>query len=181
MSARVHLRAATAEAHERVDRLFSGFALSDPVGYARFLSAQAAAHLPSEAAIDRQAVTALIPDWPERRRAALLIADLAELGRSIPPPLPAPALDSPAALLGAAYVLEGSRLGGAYLKRAVPNGLPLRFLSAPQPRGGWRTLLMLLDRHLAHAEQAARAIESAIAVFALFERAVLQHAQQQPA
>ena len=51
MSAHAALRAATADAHERVDGLFSRFDISDPIGYRRFLTAQAVAYLPGEAAL----------------------------------------------------------------------------------------------------------------------------------
>ena len=52
MSARAALKRATADAHERVDLLFSGLKLEDPRDYRRFLVAQAAAHLPVEQALD---------------------------------------------------------------------------------------------------------------------------------
>jgi heme oxygenase len=174
VSARAHLRAATAEAHERVDGLFTGYDLSDLAQYGDFLVAQAAA-LPAEAAISRGDVGTILPDWTARLRAALLLADLDELGRTAPPLLPAPALTNPAALLGAAYVLEGSRLGGAYLRRAVPKELPVRFLAAPQPRGAWRDFLAMLDRELAGDAALHGAMQSALAMFGLFEEAVLLH------
>jgi heme oxygenase len=173
VTARAHLRAATAEAHERVDGLFTGYDLSDPAQYGDFLVAQAAAFLPAEAAVSGGDIDAILPDWTARLRSALLLADLDELGRTAPALLSAPVLTSPAALLGAAYVLEGSRLGGAYLRRAVPKELPVRFLAAPQPRGAWRDFLARLDRELAGDAALHGATQSALAIFRLFEEAVL--------
>lgn len=52
-SARFALRAATSEAHERLDALFSRFDLGDRADYSEFLLAQAGAFLPVGAALDR--------------------------------------------------------------------------------------------------------------------------------
>ena len=56
------------------------------------------------------------PDWPLRRRAAAIVADLAELGACVPASL---AFDPPAsdgAVAGVLYVVEGSRLAvGAFV------------------------------------------------------------------
>jgi heme oxygenase len=113
----------------------------------------------------------LLPDWPQRRRSELLLADLAELSLPAPPPLPQPDLTSTASLLGAVYVLEGSRLGGVYLERSLPGEMPRRFLAALQARGAWRDLLTLLDQELSQAQALDEATDSAIRVFRLFEAA----------
>jgi heme oxygenase len=110
-----------------------------------------------------------VPDWPERRRAELLRSDLRELGIDIPPPLPAPVLIGNAALLGALYVLEGSRLGGALLKRSLPDIAPKRFLGAAQPPGSWRKLLELLDDFLYETAALESASRAAQQVFQCFE------------
>jgi heme oxygenase len=168
--ARALLRARTADAHERVDASFSGFDLGDRTGYSAFLQAQAMAYLPVEAALDRSGAGDLLADWPARRRAHLLEADLAALATPLPPLLAAPALEALPRLLGALYVIEGSRLGGAMLKRLVAPELPTSFLSHPLP-GGWRKLLELVDERLAQPEAAAGAIQAARETFSLFERA----------
>lgn len=174
MSAHKALRAGTAEAHERVDQLFSRYDLASLGSYRVFLLAQAEAHLPAERALEAGGVERLIVDWPGRRRAALLIEDLAELGVE-PGSGEPPRLANPAALLGAVYVLEGSRLGGAVLKRGLPEAAPRRFLSAPQQPGAWRKLLALLDESLYEAETIAAACAAANQVFGLFERAGQRH------
>ncbi len=169
MSARTALRDATAAEHERVDRLFSRFNLAQEEDYRRFLLAQAAAFLPIEAALDEAEAAELVPDWPLRRRGKLLQDDLRALGSGDPPPIAAPPLPDPAAKLGAIYVLEGSRLGGALLKRRLPDTAPRYFLTAPQKGGSWRKLLETLDMFLYRSDQLASAIGAARGVFRNFE------------
>lgn len=164
------LRRATAAAHDEVDAIFSRADLSSASGYRAFLSAQARAHLSVEAALEMAGVERVIADWPERRRAALLRADLEDLGEAADLGA-APAFTDPAELAGAAYVLEGSRLGGALLKRSVADGLPTRFLDAPARAGAWRALLLRLDEVLAEQADLDRAVTAARAVFTLFARA----------
>lgn len=166
-SARQALRTGTGAHHERVDAAFGRYDLSDLAQYRDFLSAQARGFLPAEAGLDRSSVAALLPDWPERRRSHLLAADLAALGVA-PPGAGAMAFDTPEEALGAVYVLEGSRLGGAMLARTVPEHFPLRFLTPAAPQR-WRALIELLDRSLVSDEQRAAAIGAACRVFALFE------------
>ena len=169
MKARAALRAATAEEHERVDRLFSQLDLARAEDYRRFLLAQASAFLPIEAKLDEMGAAELVEDWPLRRRGDALRVDLADLGEALPAPLAAPEFGDPSAMLGAIYVLEGSRLGGALLKRSIPAGLPRRFLDAPQMPGSWRKLLELLDAFLYRSDRIDSAVESARHAFQLFE------------
>jgi heme oxygenase len=175
VNARLALREATAEAHERVDRLFSGLRLNDPDDYRLFLLAQAAAHLPVEAALDQAGAERHLPCWPERRRAALLRADLAEMGASEPAHFISPSFSSAAEILGAIYVLEGSRLGGAVLKRALDPSSPRRFLTAPQPPGGWRSLGHQLDAALTEPALLSAAMRAARGVFEVFYEAGQRH------
>lgn len=169
MSARAALRAGTAAEHERVDRLFSHFDLSREEDYRRFLLAQAAAFLPVEAALDGGGAVETLPDWPLRRRAEMLRSDLLALGADEPKPIPSPVLTVAAAQLGAIYVLEGSRLGGAVLKRGLSRAFPLSFLSAPQKQGSWRKLLESLDMFLYRSDQIDAALGAAKGVFQNFE------------
>ncbi len=79
------LRAATAHAHEVVDAAFGGYDLADRGDYARFLSAHAEVMVPLEAALDTAGAKSVTPDWAERKRGELILADLAALGSE---PLP---------------------------------------------------------------------------------------------
>lgn len=173
-AARSLLRTATAPEHERVDRAFGTFDLSDRDEYRAFLLAQARPLVSVEAAIDAFDPTPMLPDWPERRRAPLIAADLADLGASMPSPEPV-AVTSDAAALGAIYVLEGSRLGGTLLARDVPMDLPARFIRCPPAPSRWRGLIEVLDRMLKTTEQRDAAVTAAHAVFDLFERSARQH------
>lgn len=170
MSARTALRAATAADHDRVDAIFGRFSLGDEADYRRFLKAQAGAFLTAEAALDRAGAECVVPDWPQRRRAPLLRQDLAALGEAAPTIDALPPLDGEAAILGTAYVLEGSRLGGSLLRKSVADGLPHAFLSGPQEPGAWRNFIALLDQRLDTPEKIDTAAAAACATFALFER-----------
>jgi heme oxygenase len=168
-TARSLLRTATAAAHERVDHAFGGFDLSDRDEYCAFLIAQAQPLATVEAAVDTFDPAAILPDWPERRRSALIAADLADF--DVPMPAPEPlGLDSVEAALGAIYVLEGSRLGGALLARNVPMDLPGRFIRCPAAPKRWRGLIEVLDRTLVTDDQREVAESAARAVFDLFWR-----------
>ena len=168
-SVRFALRDATAEWHERVDAVFSHPDLSDRHAYGRFLSAQAAAHLPVEQALEAGGIGEVVADWADRRRADLIRADIEALELCLPSLEAPPVLDGAPALLGAAYVLEGSRLGGALLARSVGAGLPALFLSAGRP-AAWRDFVAILDARLLTREDIDVAISAACDVFALFER-----------
>ncbi len=159
------LRAATRDGHDAVDALFGRYDLSDRGDYACFLTAHASALIPVE---DWAGCGRLIQDWKGRKEA--LYADLAALGLSLPSFEP---LDWPrgeAARWGAAYVLEGSRLGGAMLSRVVPEGLPRAYLSSVHAPGAWRGFLAALDEHAQSGgpDWEADAIASAQRVFALY-------------
>ncbi|MET0246182.1 MAG: biliverdin-producing heme oxygenase [Sphingomonas sp.] len=172
MSAHSALRDATASSHERVDAAFSSYDLGDAAGYAAFLQAHAEAFLPIEAALDAAGVERLIDDWPARRRSGAIRQDLAQLGEAVPntsSPTPM-AIAGDGQIAGALYVLEGSRLGGRFLARRVPDGFPRAYLDADQAPGNWRKLLDRLDLILYDAEAMKSAIGAAQEAFAAFER-----------
>lgn len=166
---RASLRAATADAHARVDQLFSSFQLSSRSGYARLLHAQAAALIPLERALDAGGALGPRVEWPARRRAPALLSDLQAWNLPVPDGEALAPIDDPAAALGTLYVLEGSRLGGAAIRRAIPDDFPNAFL-APGPRGQWQALLDILETDLPTDDLRAEAIAAALATFALFER-----------
>lgn len=160
---------ATAEHHQQVDSIFSTMNLAEERDYGRFLSAQAAAHIPVERALDGGGAASVLADWPDRRRAHLLLDDLATMGLAEPAAEERPEFVGEAAILGAVYVLEGSRLGGALLKRSVPPSLPATFLGAGNSLA-WRRLLDLLAARLRSDGEIQIAIKAACEVFMLFER-----------
>jgi heme oxygenase len=165
------LRKGTAPDHARLDGLFADFDLSDAASYRAFLTAHARALPAVEAALDAAGFATLLPDWPERKRTPVLAADLAGIDAAVPDPRPFATPADPAAAWGAAYVVEGSRLGGKLLSQRVGEGLPRSYLGTPQAPGAWRTFLESLDKHLRTPQDIATATASARTVFALFEAA----------
>ncbi|MBB4249311.1 biliverdin-producing heme oxygenase [Rhizobium sp. BK008] len=169
MSLRSALRAQTADCHAAVDTLFGSFNLSRPQDYKAFLRAHAQVVPSVEHALEQAGIARLLPDWPERRRAHLLAADIRALDDRLPPLLPQPALHCDAAVWGAAYVLEGSKLGGALLAKAIPDHLPGSYLSPQGPKGAMRLFMDRLDG--SNVDDPAAAITAARDVFDLFLKA----------
>lgn len=174
MSAHAHLREATRLAHDRVDSAFGGYDLTDDDDYAAFLLGHAAAFMPIEEALDRGGAAQFVADWSESRRSQLLSQDLADLGIDAPCMIGPHSFESEAALLGALYVIEGSRLGGAMLRRSVPADKPSRFLSAVHSQGRWRTFVATLEESLHSNVRLHEATASALQTFALFERVAVR-------
>ncbi|WP_235532886.1 hypothetical protein [Sphingomonas sp. Leaf412] len=145
-----------------MDAAFGGYDLSDEAGYRAFLIAHARA-LP--AAERRMRTLPFARDLPART--PLLAADLAALGEAMPAPLPFPDADEGAAW-GTLYVVEGSRLGGAMLARAVPAGWPAAYLGAVHAPGQWRAIRAAIDA--ADGDPDAM-VAGALATFDLYARA----------
>mgnify|MGYP001091180099 CR=1 FL=1 len=163
------LRAATEACHQEVDDLFGGFDLTDPSAYAGFLTAHAKALLAIEDWLDP---ASLLPGLT--RRGDALRSDLQALGQAVPSIQPIDWARDEASLWGAAYVVEGSRLGGLMLSRRVPDGLPHAYLSSAHPAGGWRAFLAALNEKatLGGTIWQEAATRSAVRAFAHYGRAV---------
>ena len=177
MTARDALKAATQAAHDRVDAAFD-HDLANPITYVAFLNAQASAYLPVEDALTDAGAARLIANWDEARRAPLLAADLATLDCAPPRLIPPPDYRGEAAVVGGLYVLEGSRMGAAVLRRRVLPGLPTAFLSARAEPGHWSGFVASLDQLLYSPQRLDAAIEAASATFACFEQAANQVVQR---
>ncbi len=169
MTFRNTLRDGTADYHDVVDDLFGRFDMTDPGQYAAFLTSHARALPAAEQALERGGISRIVPDWAERRRSHLLRADLESLGRPMPPPIDLADLSSTDELWGAAYVLEGSKLGGALLAKRVPHHLPCAYLRFQGPKGAMKAFMDRLDA--AVPTDQARAIAAAVAIFAAFRSA----------
>ncbi|MDJ0386523.1 biliverdin-producing heme oxygenase [Roseomonas sp. E05] len=170
---RWHLRTATQDLHAEADRLGQGFDLRSRAGYRSFLRAHARALPALEAACDAAGLEQMVPDWPQRRRRTALEADLARLGAALPPAGRVTLPSGPAAL-GAAYVLEGSRLGNAMLLRIIQNASALANVSAtaylshmPGPEG-WPGFLGRLEQALPEPTHWAEATAGARLAFDCF-------------
>lgn len=169
MTLRNALRAGTAEYHDVVDSLFGRFDMSDRRQYGAFLLGHARVLLATERALEQGGIERLVPDWPERARADMLRADLHALGLPMPPLLPFASLSTEDALWGAAYVLEGSKLGGAILAKRVPAHFPSTYLAFQGPKGAMKAFMNRLDAN--DAVDRERAIAAAKRVFAAFRTA----------
>ena len=173
---RERLRAATADAHQALDARFGAFDLTSIAGYCRFLEASAAALLPLETALERSGVARLFSDWPQRSRRTTLLADLDCIG-GVANPLPSPAAMSRHEMLGAMYVLEGSRLGAKYLLRAVAGcsqpqiEAATRYLRHGSGLPLWQLFLERLEREPVTPDGEAGTIEGARRAFAMFTKA----------
>lgn len=167
------LRDGTLEAHRRLDAAAMRFDLGRRDEYRDYLAWHAALVPSLEAYLERNAIKALLPDWPQRSRAAELLADLAYLGGE---PAPVRILDLPrcdGSLLGVAYVLEGLRLSGEMRAQEVEPAIRARASAYITHGAGLKLWPRFVDRlnaiELADMEMEA-AIAAANTVFALFER-----------
>jgi heme oxygenase (biliverdin-IX-beta and delta-forming) len=173
-NSRFLLREATAAAHARLDAAFSRLDLQSLPDYRRFLQANAAALLPLEGSLVQSGVAELFPDWTLRSRTAALVRDLMALGGDAPGLEPLRQLDREA-MLGTLYVLEGSRLGAAYLLPNVeqsPDPLvagSVAYLSHGAGLRLWQSYCARLEQQSADIDDPAKMIDGALQAFALFE------------
>ena len=173
------LKALTHEIHDRLDKSIMEASSFDSLeGYGRFSGVQWTFHRDIDALYDDAGLIALLPGLAERRRMALIAADLADLGRALPP-VETPPVFPPdraadvATALGWLYVAEGSNLGAALLrKEAAKLGLSdshgARHLapSGGGPAAHWRVFTAALDAAVLSPEQEDRAVAGANAAFA---------------
>ncbi|RKK02100.1 heme oxygenase [Pseudoroseomonas wenyumeiae] len=180
---RWHLRQATAARHEAVDALGSAFPLETPQGYRRFLRAHARALPAVEQGLEAAGIASLLPDWPGRARRAALEADLTVLGIAVPSALHFAPPAGPAAVLGAAYVLEGSRFGNGMLLRQVQAAGDTCASAATAYLGhkaSWPAFLAQLEQQLADPALWHGAVEGALAAFACFHAALAAEQAEEP-
>jgi heme oxygenase len=181
-SARAFLRRETERLHGAVEAAFARFDLTSKAGLTSFLTAQSQAVSSIETELERRAIGTLVLDWPERRRAASLKADLARLGVDASlatlHQAESPTLDTVGRQYGALYVLEGSRMGGRVLAREVARSADPQVRSATtfllhRLDGGeaWRNFVDSLDGLGAPREHL---LQGASASFQLFRHAALQ-------
>ncbi|KRR13217.1 hypothetical protein CQ12_31535 [Bradyrhizobium jicamae] len=170
------LRDATAAEHARLDAQLGALDLCKAAEYCRFLEINAAALLPLEQSLVRASVRDILPDWHDRARSRAILRDLARLGGT-PRLLNAPALPDRFAVLGTLYVLEGSRLGAAYLLRKIRQCSDsvvsdnTAFLVHGVGRPLWPSFLAILESHCSELADENDIIEPARRAFSLFRQA----------
>jgi len=158
--------------HHRMMRRLTGSALT-PEQYAESLAAMFRPHVQLERLVheSRHHFETGIRLSP---RIELMTADLLELAWPVPMVSPDPAApsDDRAAWWGRVYVLEGSRLGGAFIARRIHaslgDHLPCRFFSEATGSGDYATVLALLERELEKPFALEQAAASARAAFAAY-------------
>ncbi|MGE8943671.1 biliverdin-producing heme oxygenase [Leptospira interrogans] len=170
------LKAATTEAHERLDqRIMAAAPFASRDRYALFVQVQHQFHRDIDALYENAELDALLPDLAGRRRLPLIVNDLQDLGRDVPVPDVSPVfggkIDIPTAL-GWLYVAEGSNLGAAFLlKEAAKLDLSESFgarhlAGAPEGRGlHWRTFTAALDASQLSDDEEQRVIAGGTAAF----------------
>lgn len=168
MTARFALKAATDDAHRALDDRLSRLDLANRSDYRRFLLFQGRAVPPLEGALAAAGLDALVDGWSACRRTDALASDLKALGDAVPQPAQAPSISGTGDLLGMAYVVEGSRLGGRVLAQQVGAGFPSAFLTADPLYGTWPSLIAVLERGLYSDALLGEAKDAARRCFALF-------------
>jgi heme oxygenase len=172
------LRGATSPDHERLDGLLAADLQSLP-GYRRFLEINAAALIPLERALIAGGVHELLPDWEHRARTDAIQADLTAVGGTARP-LSQPHFDSIFDLLGTLYVLEGSRLGAAYLIKDVKRSADPRVSAATAYLGHgaglklWPSFVAVLEGYADELADPDAIVQPAKRAFELFVEAVAQ-------
>ena len=168
MTARFALKAATDDIHRELDERLSTLDLAAENDYRRFLDFHARTVPAVEASLASGGLGDMVEGWCASRRSDAIAGDLAALGEPMPKPVEPPVLTGVGELLGAAYVLEGSRLGGRVLERRVGPGLPNAFLKGDGSLGPWPPLIAVMDRLLYSDSLLGEAKSAARRCFTLF-------------
>ena len=121
VSTRFRLRDATRDSHAALDATFAPMLeAADFDAYRRFIRVSHACHRAIEEPLNAGMLPHLVADWPERSRMPALESDRRAMGIA---PLQTPEFSlSPAdraGAFGAAYVLEGSRIGAKFIARRM--------------------------------------------------------------
>ncbi|NIF86047.1 biliverdin-producing heme oxygenase [Comamonas sp. Tr-654] len=171
------LKQETADQHERMHQLMAqGAPFSSRAAYGCFVTAQYLFQRDVEHLFHDSAVQAAVADLHVRGRQEASLADLADLGMTVPnEPLASKAVLMPAAL-GWLYVSEGSTLGAAFLFKDAQAKLGLsaefgaRNLAAyPEGRAVvWRRFVSSLDNEQIAPEEHDAIIAGANAAYDRF-------------
>jgi len=170
------LKNATAEDHARLDQGLATLDLTTIAGYRRFLEINADAVLPLERALVAGGVHDILPAWSSHARSESILTDLARIGGRAHP-LPGPELRDSFAVLGTLYVLEGSRLGAAYLLKTVKGAsdsviaTATAYLGHGAGRHLWAHFLAILESHADGLVDPDDLVGPARRAFALFATA----------
>jgi heme oxygenase (biliverdin-IX-beta and delta-forming) len=178
------LRAATSPCHRRLEKRLNIAQRFASLGtYRVYLEVMFGYHAPIEEILTRHPVRYVLRDYAERRKTALLAADLRELGvtaeaiaalRRCPRH---PLCQDEAAALGTLYVLEGATLGGQILLPMVQQRLQLTRQSGasylgsygPEVPAMWQRFCATVEDWCSDGTRRAIAATAAIATFESLE------------
>jgi heme oxygenase len=169
------LREATQNDHELIDQAMAKLDLTDRVGYRVFLD------------IHYEALSALEGRWSARDQPdfsgllSCLVNDLQALNSPVDrTAAPRKARAKPLCQLGLAYVIRGSRLGGAILRQRVPAEHPTSYLDYT-PHLTWPEFLKQLEyqAQALNSQGHAQIIRGAKQAFAAFSAAAATHLTSQ--
>lgn len=178
------LRSGTALLHVALEKRLPFFSPQlDHTRYKRLLQAYYGFYNPLETTLHDSGLIPVGFDQVLRRKAPTLLTDLHALGldaraiAALPHCLSLPLLDTPAACLGALYVLEGATLGGQILRREMAQRLDLHgdnggaFLDVYGAATGrrWKDFLDYLGRMPEDASARQQVVSAAQSTFACFE------------
>jgi len=172
------IREKTHASHRRLDLALSWLDLGKPRYYAGFLRGQAEALFPIEAALERDGIERILPDWPQRTRSRALEYDLAVMDVSCDP-LPMPHFASDAQMLGAVFVLEASRMGARVMLARLaqyPDSCSIgatKYLKHGFGKRFWPSFLDMLEKHPATLNDPYGAVQGAEIAFGMFESALI--------
>jgi len=179
------LRSGTALLHVALEKRLPFFSPHlDHDGYRHLLQAYYGFYRPMEATLNDSGLIPLGFDQALRLKTPTLLTDLHALGlddsaiAALPHCTSLPPLDTPAACLGALYVLEGATLGGQILRREMAQRLGLdagnggAFLNVYGAETGrrWKDFLDYLSHVPLDAHAKLRAVNAARSTFSCFEQ-----------
>lgn len=179
------LRSGTALLHVALEKRLPFFSPQlDYDGYRRLLQAYYGFYKPLEATLTDSGLIPAGFDHVLRLKTPTLLGDLHALGLDdqaiavLPHCSSLPPLDTPAACLGALYVVEGATLGGQILRREMAGRLGLdadnggAFLNVYGAETGrrWKDFLNYLSHVPLDAHAKLRAVNAARSTFSCFEQ-----------
>ncbi|MFZ4861037.1 biliverdin-producing heme oxygenase [Sphingobacterium sp. Mn56C] len=170
------LRKHTAEAHQQVEKIVINRLknIKQPADYVHLLNVFYAYFNQLEQAIQPYITADILPDYTERRHAAILAADIGSFGYLSTTALPAsvPPIDSSIKALAALYVMEGSIMGGPIIiqvlaRHGIQQGTLFFAGYGADSKRKWETFTAALHKHIPE-EHFAVAIATAIVTFTQF-------------
>ena len=154
-------------------------AITDITGYALLLQQSYSFFGGLEAVMDKASLFSFLPDYKFRRKSAALANDLNALKEHLPviaEKIALPNIKNTWQAVGALYVIEGSVLGGTYIRDMIKKRLLLPGLQAFSFFEGygertelmWQTFRQAIDKLIITKQQEAMIIDTANDTFIKF-------------